>query len=120
MNPKQQRELRRQEQAGEQQTITAADVGELVLEEPGTPRVVAAVMAASGVNKMGAEQRKSERIEKAMSDAVTQAMAEGIDINDTEKIKARMLGARQALLDEEAEAERRAAEELETQRTSGT
>lgn len=74
----------------EKETITSADVGEL--------RIVAAVGTAAG--KMG--QGKSDlaqQLEAAMSKAVLQALADGVDINDSAEILRRKDGARQAVLD---------------------
>ncbi|HJT93453.1 MAG TPA: hypothetical protein VJ777_16205 [Mycobacterium sp.] len=57
--------------------------------------VVSAVGTATSVS-MNVELRA--KLEKAMSDAVTQALADGVSINDSEEIRRRILEARDAAL----------------------
>lgn len=63
------------------------------------PTVVKAAMVS--VNA-GLTQGKglAQVIEAAMSQAVTDALADGVSINDSDEIRSRMLAARQAVLDE--------------------
>lgn len=63
-------------------------------------RIVQAVMAASvpaDPSLPGAKNR-SKRVEQAMSAAVTQAMAEGISLDNSVEIKRRMMAAREIVL----------------------
>lgn len=73
-----------------EETITPADVGEL--------RIVEGVAIASGEG--GQKTDLSRKIEAAMQEAVLAANAEGISVNDSEKLKERMMAARQRVLDE--------------------
>lgn len=59
--------------------------------------IVEAVGTASSVS---GNKDLSKRIEAAMSQAVTDALAEGIAMDDTETIKARIMAARSKVLDE--------------------
>jgi hypothetical protein len=63
------------------------------------PKIVEAVGTSAGAARIGGREL-SKRIEAAMAQAVTDALAEGISINDTETIKARTLEARAAVLAE--------------------
>lgn len=61
-------------------------------------KIVEAVGTAASVG-LPREHGISTRVEKAMAQAVADALAEGIPMSDTETIKARMMAARQKVLD---------------------
>jgi 4-amino-4-deoxy-L-arabinose transferase-like glycosyltransferase len=67
---------------------------------PQSPRIVAAVMTASGPSPFAPDKSRARRVEEAMAKAVTEAIASGIPIGDSAAIRARMMAARdQALRD---------------------
>lgn len=75
---------------------------ELPTEVTAEPRIVEAVFTSSNQGEVLAGRTKSplaKMIEQAMSDAVTQALADGIDISDSEAIRERILAARQKVKD---------------------
>ena len=59
-----------------------------------------AVVSAVGVivTQGGDATPLSQRLEEAMSQAVHTAIAEGVSVNDTEQLKARMQSAREEVL----------------------
>lgn len=60
-------------------------------------KIVAAVGSAAAAT--GKDQSPiSKQIEQAMAQAVTDALAEGIDINNSDEIKRRMLAARDSVM----------------------
>lgn len=69
------------------------------------PTIVSGVGAAASRSSSGGPTLAKE-IEIAMSDAVKQAMAEGISLDESDEIRARMLAARAAVLKAHAEAEK--------------
>ncbi len=71
----------------ETETITAADVGEL--------RVVAGVGHAVSTRHKAVTQL----VEAAMAQAVLDALADGVRIEDADELIARKMAARQAVLD---------------------
>jgi hypothetical protein len=65
-----------------------------------TPKIVAAVGVSSSATAKGPNQKAlSRHVEAAMQRAVTDAMAEGISVEDSVTMKARMMAARKAVLD---------------------
>lgn len=64
-------------------------------EKP-VPRIVEAVGIASSAGK----KNVAKLIEAAMSQAVTDAMAEGVNVNDSDELRKRMMAARQKVLDQ--------------------
>lgn len=70
---------------------------ELPAEVTVEPRVVEAVFTSSNTGQItqgGGKSPLAALIQKAMSDAVEQALKDGVSINDAEEIKRRMLDAR--------------------------
>lgn len=61
------------------------------------PQIASAVGASSTVRGRPDAKELGQRLEQAMSDAVTQALADGISMENTEEIKARMMAAREAV-----------------------
>lgn len=59
------------------------------------PRIVAAVGASVNASK----KNISRLLEAAQSQAVTDALAQGVSVNDTEELRKRMKDARQKVLD---------------------
>jgi hypothetical protein len=91
----------------EKVTISKKDVGELKLppdwkgHPDGTTRIVAAVGAMPGAGRLGGPP-VADQIQAAMAQAVEQCAAEGIGMDQPDVIRARMLAARQAVIDEAA------------------
>ena len=56
-------------------------------------RIVAAVGAATGAEKTDA----SSRVDAAMANAVKQAIADGVSVDDAEEMRRRILAARDAV-----------------------
>lgn len=61
-------------------------------------KVYAVGVCAAAIEPTEAAQARAARVEQAMSDAVTQALEDGIAITDTETIRRRMAAAREAAL----------------------
>lgn len=76
----------------------AEDKQELPAEVTAEPRVVEAVFTSSNTGELaqGPKSVLAKLIEQAMSDAVTQALKDGVSINDDDAIRERVLAARQA------------------------
>ena len=64
----------------------------------GEPRIVAAAMTATVSGELARQTGLGLALERAMSDAVTQALAEGVSIDDTETLLARKLAAKDAVM----------------------
>lgn len=73
-------------------TITAEDVG---------PMPAGVIVAAVGTGAAAKDPSRAQRLEAAMAAAITEALAEGISLEDTDAIRARMRAAREAVLDAE-------------------
>lgn len=61
--------------------------------------VTRAVMTSVNSGLMNESKALCRAMETAMSHAVTQALADGVDISDSGEIRSRMLAARQDVLD---------------------
>lgn len=63
------------------------------------PRIVGAVGTAVGHSSLGGKEL-TKRLEAAMQQAVAEALAEGISIEDSDTLRARQMAARSAVLRE--------------------
>lgn len=70
-------------------------------EEPRPePKIVAAVMTASGPSPLVRDWSKAKAVEEAMAREINRCLADGIDINDSVTIKVRMMQARERVLED--------------------
>jgi hypothetical protein len=63
----------------------------------GEPRIAAAVGTAVGHSSLGGKEL-TKRLESAMQQAVAEALAEGVSIEDSDTLRERQLAARAAVL----------------------
>lgn len=61
------------------------------------PKTEPVIVAAVGALSTSRDPSRAKRIEAAMAAAVTDALAEGITLEDSDTIRARMLAARHAV-----------------------
>lgn len=68
-------------------------------DEETQPTEARAVMSSGNSSSWGVGKLVAKVVEQAMSDAVNQALADGVAITDSTEIRRRMMQARQDVLD---------------------
>lgn len=77
------------------------------------PRIVEAVLTAAGRGDQGTKSSMAKVIENAMAQAVRDAIAEGVSLDNSDELRRRQLAARDKVREGYRKAEAKAAAEVE-------